>query len=59
MENTGVTRADLLEVADVMELYHVERKTVYRWIKAGRLKGRKAGRKWLFPPEAVADVLEG
>lgn len=59
MQNTNVARPDLLEVADVMAMYHVERKTVYRWIKSGRLKGRKAGRKWLFTPEAVADVLEG
>lgn len=57
-ENTGRTRADLLEVADVCELYHVERKTVYRWIKAGKLAGKKAGRRWLFTREAVADVLE-
>lgn len=50
-------RGGLLEVADVMELYRVDRKTVYRWIKAGRLKGKKAGRKWMFSREAVLDVL--
>lgn len=47
----------LLEVKDVCELYHVDKKTVYRWIKAGRLQGKKAGHKWLFSREAVLAVL--
>ena len=59
MENTVKAREGLLEVKDVCELYHVDRKTVYRWIKAGKLKGKKAGRKWLFSHEAVLDILEG
>ena len=58
MANTDKTRDELLEVADVCELYHVEKKTVYRWIKAGRLKGAKAGRKWMFSREAVDAVLK-
>ena len=59
MEKDTETRGELLEVADVCDLYHVERKTVYRWLKAGKLEGRKAGRKWMFTREAVAAVLEG
>ena len=57
MENMPRTRDDLLEVNDVCELYHVERKTVYRWIKSGRLAGKRAGRKWLFTREAVEGIL--
>ena len=57
MANTSETRDGLLEVSDVCELYHVDRKTVYRWIKAGTLTGKKAGRKWLFSREAVLAVL--
>ena len=59
MASTDKTRDELLEVSDVMELYHVTRRTVYRWIEGGKLKGKKAGRRWLFTREAVADVLEG
>lgn len=59
MEDTAKTRDELLEVSDVMELYHVTRRTVYRWIESGQLTGRKAGRRWLFTREAVAAVLEG
>ena len=49
---------ELLEVWDVCNMYHVDRKTVYRWIKSGRLVGRKAGQKWLFTQQAVKDVLK-
>lgn len=49
---------ELLEVLDVCEMYHVQRLTVYRWIKNGQLKGKKAGRKWLFTREAVEALLK-
>ena len=57
MSTTAKTRDELLEVKDVMELYHVSRLTVYRWIDAGKLEGKKAGRKWLFTRKAVDAVL--
>lgn len=57
MESTTKTRVDLLEVKDVCALYHVEKKAVYRWIKSGKLEGKKAGHKWLFTPEAVEGIL--
>ena len=58
MANTKRKSAEWLDVWDVCELYGVTRLTVYRWIKAGKLKGKKAGRKWLFSKKAVMDVLE-
>lgn len=57
MANEIKASGGLLEVKDVCELYHVEKKTVYRWIKSGRLQGKKAGHKWLFSREAVLAVL--
>ena len=57
MEITTNAGNDLLEVKDVCALYHVDKKTVYRWIKAGKLPGKKAGQKWLFSHEAVLAVL--
>ena len=50
-------RGGLLEVRDICELYGVSRRTVYRWIKAGKLTGKKAGQKWLFSRESVLGVL--
>ena len=57
MDSPG-KRDELLEVKDVCELYHVDKKTVYRWIKTGKLEGRKAGKKWLFRIEAVEALLK-
>lgn len=57
MESTERPRYELLEVSDVMEMYHVTRRTVYRWIEGGKLKGRKAGRRWLFTRDEVASIL--
>lgn len=48
----------LLRVEDVMALYGVTRKTVYRWLADGKLKGKKAGRRWLFSKQAVLDLLK-
>ena len=58
MKDTTRTRDELLEVWDVCNLYHVQRRTVYRWIEDGKLKGRKAGRKWFFTPEEVNALLK-
>ncbi len=58
MTSTQKTRDDLLEVKDVMEMYHVTRMTVYRWIKAGKLQGKKAGSKWLFNRDDVIGLLK-
>lgn len=49
---------EFLEVWDVANMCHVERKTVYRWIKEGKLEGKRIGRKWLFTREAVLNVLD-
>ena len=58
MTNTTETRRELLTVNDVMELYHVSQRTVYRWIESGRLKGKKlAGGQWRFSRDAVLAVL--
>lgn len=49
---------EFLEVWDVARMCHVERLTVYRWIKSGKLKGKRAGRKWLFTREDVEALLK-
>lgn len=57
MKNTNKLRDDLLEVQDIANMYHVTRRTVYDWIKDGKIKGKKAGRKWLFERSDVMDLL--
>ena len=59
MANTEKIRGDLLEVKDICALCHVQRRTVYRWMADGKIRGMRAGRKWLFTREAVNNLLKG
>lgn len=44
---------------EVMALFHVVRKTVYRWNDSGKLHGIKAGHKLLFERDEVEALLTG
>ncbi len=49
---------EYLKVEDVCERFHVTRRTVYRWIEAGRLHPLKAGKRFLFTEDDV-DLAAG
>ena len=59
MANTVRTQSDLLTVLDVCALYGKSRRTVYRWMEQGKIKGEKLGGQWVFTREAVAGLLKG
>lgn len=42
----------------ICDLFHITSRTVYRWRKAGRLKGQKAGRSYLYKTSDVLALLE-
>jgi excisionase family DNA binding protein len=43
------------EVADELQ---VTRRTVYEWLRSGRLRGVRAGRGWRIGPEEIARFLQ-
>jgi excisionase family DNA binding protein len=43
-----------LTVQEVAALAHVTTRTVYEWLKQGKLAGKKIGKRWLF---SEADLL--
>lgn len=49
----------LYSLADVAEHFKVHPKTVQTWIRQGKLKGSKVGRRWYFTSEQVEAVLKG
>lgn len=53
MENT------LLTAKQVQELLHIDRTTVYRMLKDGRLSGVKVGQQWRFSSREVNQMLSG
>lgn len=57
-ERVEVARGRYATVEEITALFHVSRKTVYRWKDAGRLHGVKAGRRLLFSWEEVEALAD-
>lgn len=49
----------LLTAKQVQELLHVDRTTIYRMLKDGRLTGVKVGQRWRFSAQEVDALLSG
>jgi excisionase family DNA binding protein len=50
---------ELLTVRDVQDLLKIDRITVYRMLKDGRLTGVKIGAHWRFAPQEIDTLLTG
>lgn len=50
---------NLLSTKQLQELLNIDRTTVYRMLKDGRLNGIKVGNQWRFPREEVDAILAG
>lgn len=47
-----------MTVAEVAAFFQVDKQTVYRWIKSGRLPAAKPGQAWQIPPAAVVAMIQ-
>lgn len=45
-------------VEEVAEILGVTKITVYSWLKAGKLKGKKIGKYWKVQEKALQEFLE-
>jgi excisionase family DNA binding protein len=50
---------DLLTTHDVQALLRLDRTTIYRMIKTGRLSGARVGQQWRLPRQNVEALLSG
>ncbi len=50
---------DLLTTRDVLDILSIDRTTVYRMLKDGRLSGMKIGQQWRFPRHEIDMLLRG
>ena len=46
-------------LAEVAEMLQVTRRTLYNYLKDGRLKGNKVVGKWIITEEQLKDFIEG
>lgn len=49
---------ELLTIEEVAEKLKVSKRTVYEWIRSGRLEAVKAGSLWRIPTEALEKFLK-
>lgn len=52
-------KQDLLGLDDAIEILGTSRPTFYRWLRAGKIKGQKAGRQWRFYREDLDRFITG
>lgn len=45
--------------AEIAEMFHVTRRTVYSWMKEGKLKAFKVGKGWMISQEELNRITEG
>ena len=45
-------------VQDVMRIFGVTRRTVYEWLRYGKIKAFKAGKEWRFTEESIKAFME-
>jgi len=50
---------NLIEMEEAIELLKTSRPTFYRWLKTGKIKGTKVGKKWKFQKEDVERFMKG
>ncbi len=56
MGNKDLKIYTLVEVAEMLQ---VTRRTLYNYLKDGRLKGNKVVGKWIITEEQLKDFIEG
>lgn len=49
----------ILTVPQAAEQLQVSERTVYEWLREGKLPGRKIGKVWRLSAEAINDFLRG
>ena len=46
-------------VKEVAQMFRVKEPTIYYWIKKGKIKAIKIGKKWLIPEEEIFKLING
>lgn len=44
-------------IEEICDLLHVTRRTTYSWIKSGKLRANKIGKRWLITEKQLTDFI--
>ncbi|HEV8718012.1 MAG TPA: helix-turn-helix domain-containing protein [Candidatus Binatia bacterium] len=58
-EETHTAQAKILTVQQAAEQLQVSERTVYEWLRNGKIPGRKIGKVWRLSEDAIVDFLRG
>ncbi len=58
-EEPTFTPSRILTVPQAAEQLQVSERTVYEWLRDGKLPGRKIGKVWRLSADAINDFLRG
>lgn len=46
------------DIQEVMDILRVTRRTVYNWLRAGKIKAFKVGKEWRITEESLREFME-
>ena len=58
-DNNAILKKEIYSLHEVEALLMVTQRTLYKYIKAGKLKAFKAGREWRVTAEALKEFTGG
>jgi excisionase family DNA binding protein len=58
-EEPSTTLSKILTVPQAAAQLQVSERTVYEWLRDGKLPGRKIGKVWRMSADAIIDFLRG
>jgi excisionase family DNA binding protein len=59
LEQPVASPKKILTVPQAAEQLQVSERTVYEWLRDGKLPGRKIGKVWRLSADAIVDFLRG
>ena len=57
--HAAIATDELIDMEQAIALLKTTRPTFYRWLRAGKIKGMKAGRQWRFYRTDVERFIKG
>jgi excisionase family DNA binding protein len=58
-EEVHTAQTKILTVQQAAEQLQVSQRTVYQWLRNGKIPGRKIGKVWRLSEDAIVDFLRG
>ena len=55
---TNMEGMEMVTVSEAKHIFRVNRYTIYRWMKEGKLEGKRIGKKFLIKKSDIEELLK-